>query len=550
MQSLRNCGADDLVVGVLRGADDRPLSSAVSLTACFLLIAAAPAFAQNAVIRPAATTFDCAADGTVVNAITGEPIARARVNVQAGEAAYSTATDSSGRWALTGMACANAALQVTRPGFLQNVPNGRAGGAFRSLPLVSGSPVHDLKTELIPQSVAFGRVLDDQGDPVTGAQVTVFGSRVVDGRSRFQQAGTGTTNDLGDYRIANLPRGKYILCAHVNQQNGPAQTASQTIPADTCYPGPLEGGAASATDLPAGREAKVDFTMNQMLPVHVRGVITGLPEGRGSGINLVKRGLNSDIGISLPGEVRDGKFDFRVPPGSYMLTADYFEAGKRLTARVPVDVGSSDIDNVVVHLDTGFTVTGAVQAVSQSGQAAPPQFAINLRPSEPVNGTGQLKWDTDHKSFAINDMVPGSYRLDVFPPQPFYVKSATLAGQDIVNNEIPISQAAGPVEIALRDDGGSVEGDVVDASSQPVAAGIMLLRGIIRVAAAQAQANGHFKLRNVAPGDYTICAWDEANDVEYANPDWMRRYGSGVSVTVAAGQNQQVKLTEQRVPAL
>ena len=182
----------------------------------------------------------------------------------------------------------------------------------------------------------------------------------------------GTTNDLGDFRVANLPRGKYILCAHVNQQGGPVQAASQTIPADTCYPGPLEGGAASATDLPAGREVKVDFTMNQVVPVHVRGVITGLPEGRGSGINLVKRGLNSDIGINLPGSVRDGKFDFRVTPGSYMLTADYFEAGKRLTARVPVDVGSTDIDNVVVHLDAGFTVTGTVQIVSQSGQSAPP----------------------------------------------------------------------------------------------------------------------------------------------------------------------------------
>jgi hypothetical protein len=515
-----------------------------------ILIAVAPAFAQNAVIRPAAS-FDCAADGTVLNSITGEPIARARINVQAGDGAYSTATDTSGRWTLTGMACVTAALQVTRPGFLQNVPNGRLGGAFRSLPLVSGSPVHDLKTELIPQSVAFGRVLDDQGDPVMGAQITVFGSRVADGRSRFQQAGTATTNDLGDYRVANLPRGKYIFCAHVNQQNGPAQAASQTIPADTCYPGPLEGGAASATDLPAGREAKVDFTMNQVLPVHVRGAITGLPEGRGSGINLVKRGLNSDIGISLPGAVRDGKFDFRVPPGPYMLTADYFEAGKRLTARVPVDAGSSDIDNVVVHLDAGFTVTGTVQTASQSGQSAPPQFPINLRPSEPVNGTGQLKWDAEHKSFAINDMVPGSYRLDVFPPQPFYVKSATLAGQDIVNNEIQISQAAGPVEILLRDDGGSVEGDVVDANGQPVAAGIMLLRGIIRVANGASQQNGHFKLRNVAPGDYTIYAWDEPNDVEYADTDWMRRNGTGgVSVTVTAGQNQQVKLTEQRVPVL
>jgi hypothetical protein len=514
------------------------------LIAAVLAPAQIPRSASGAIALqpPTPSSFDCSADGTVVNSVTGEPIARAHVNVISGGTTYSAATDSSGRWTLSNLGCATGQMQVTRPGFLT------AGVAFRRLTLISGSPVHDLKTELIPQSVAWGKVLDDQGDPVMGAQVTVLASRVADGRPRFQQAGLGTTNDLGEYRVANLPRGKYVLCVHVNQPN--AQSASQTITADSCYPGPLEAGAASAMDLPAGREAKVDFTLNEVLPVHVRGAVTGLPEGRGTGINLVRRGLNADFGGNLPGSVRDGKFDFRVPPGSYMLTADYFEAGKRLTARVPIDAGSSDIDNVVVHLDSGFTVTGTVRAISQSGQTGPlPQFGINLRPSEPVNGTGQFKWEPDHTTFAINDMVPGSYRLDIFPPAPWYVKSATLGGQDILNSEVPISQAAGPVEVILRDDGGSIEGDVADANGQPVATGILLLRNTIRAANSTSQPNGHFKFQNVAPGDYTIYAWDEPNDVEYADQDWMRRNGGGgVPVTVTAGQNQQVKLTQQLVP--
>ncbi len=491
---------------------------------------------------PPPTIFDCSADGTVANSVTGEPIARAHVNVvPGGSAGYSTITDSSGKWTLSNMGCAAGVLQITRPGFLANPQ------AFRRVPLVSGSPVHDLKTELIPQSVAFGKVLDDQGDPLMGAQVTALASHVADGRPRFQQTGMGITNDLGEYRIANLSRGKYILCVHLNQT--PLQTASPTIAADTCYPGPLEGGAASTMDLPAGREAKVDFSLTEVPAVHVRGTVTGLPEGRGSGINLVKRGV--DLGGNygnVPGTVRDGKFDFRVAPGSYMLSADYFDAGKRLTARVPIDAGGADVDNVVVHLDSGFTVTGVVRAESQSGRTAPPQFGVNLRPTEPASNTGQMKWEPDHTSFAVSEMVPGSFRLDANPPAPFYVKSATLAGQDILNNEVSISQSAGPIEILLRDDGGSVEGDVVDANGQPVSAGIMLLRGAIRVANLS-EATGHFKIQNVAPGDYTIYAWDDPNEVEYADPDWMRRNGGGgIAVTVAAAQNQQIKLTLQLVP--
>ncbi len=343
------------------------------------------------------------------------------------------------------------------------------GPAPQILALISGSPVHDLKTELTPQSVAFGKVLDDQGDPVMGAQITALSSRVIDGRARFQQAGTGATNDLGEYRIAGLQRGKYIVCVHVNQPNGPEQRGPQTVAADSCYPGPLEGGLAGAMDLPAGRESKADFTVNEVQAVHVRGEITGLPEGRGSGLRIVRRGV--DFSSNLPGNVRDGKFDFRVPPGPYMLSADYFEAGKRLTARVPVDAGSSDIDNVVVHLDSGFTVTGVVRVVAQSGRALAQQFGVNLRSSESGIGAGQPKWDSpDKTSFTIGEVMPGSYRVEVFPPSPFYVKSATLAGQDILSNEVPISQAAGPIEIQLRDDGGSIEGDVVDANGQPAAA--------------------------------------------------------------------------------
>jgi hypothetical protein len=434
-------------------------------------------------------------------------------------------------------------LIVTRTGFL----TGTRLGAVQQLNLVSGSPLHDIKAQLVPQSVAVGKVFDDQGDPVQNAQVNAMSARVVEGKLHFQQAGAAMTNDLGEYRLASLSAGKYIFCSHVNPAPSPSPLSMQTITADSCYPGPPEGGAASAIDLAAGRETKVDFTMSQVVAIHIRGTVTGLPEGRGIGISLIHRGV--DFGApTYPGQVRDGKFEFRVPPGAYMLSADYFEAGKRLTARVPVDAGASDVDNVVVHMDTGFTVTGVVRVVSASGRT-PGQFGFMLRPSESVVGTGQLKWEPDHTLFTMAEMVPGSFRVDPNPPAGFYVASATLAGQDILHNEIPISQAAGPIEITLRDDGGSIEGDVVDAAGQPAAGVVLLLRGNSHAATAVAQPGGHFKLQSIPPGDYTVYAWDDVSLVQYAEPDWMRRNGTGgAAVTVTAGQSSQLKLTRQNLP--
>lgn len=522
-----------------------------------LLIGAVIAPAQNAGF-PARTmpasfaqpnSFDCSADGTVLNAVTGEPILRAHVTViVAGSLSYSAITDASGKWALSNMGCAPGQLNVTRPGFLQNQGTAKTNGPEQPLRLTSGTPVHDLRSELTPQSVAVGKVLDEQGDPIMGVDVTAMALHVVDGQWKFQQAGSNASNDLGEYRIAGLTAGKYIFCARDRPR--PAQLNASTAAADSCSPGPLEGGAASALDVPAGRESTVDFTMTQVPVVRVRVSVTGLPEGRSAGVTLRRREANFFARASPPGTIRgDNRFEFRVTPGSYTASADYFEPGKRLSARVPVEVGTTDIDDIELHVDGGFTVTGTVRVDSEPAQNALSQMPIFLKPSDPAISPGPLKWNNNYSAFEFDDVLPGSYRLEMRPLQHYYVKSATLAGQDILNTDVPISDSAAPIQIVLGTDGGTIDGDVADAGGQPVAAGILLMRDSTRVASATAQAGGHFKMQNVPPGDYTIYAWNDLSQVPYADAEWMRRNASaGMPVTVTASQSVQVKLTRQTVP--
>jgi Carboxypeptidase regulatory-like domain/Polysaccharide lyase family 4, domain II len=502
-----------------------------------ILATASLAFAQSA------TSLDCAADGSVVNSVSGEPVPRAKVTLTLGGMNYAAATDTSGRWSFSNVACGQAAFTATRVGFLG--PAFR--GVIRTTPvsLTSGSPAHDVKLELVPQSVVYGKVVDDQGDPLQNVQVSLLGSVVVEGRATFQQRGAANTNDLGEYRVPNLAHGKYIVCAHTAEQGPVVRTGPQTMTAEACYPGPIEGGSASAMDVPAGRETKVDFNLNQIPAVHVRGTVSGLPERRGMGISMTRR-AGSSSGGTLPGTVTDGKFDFVALPGTYMLAADYFEAGKHLSARAPVDVGTSDVDNIAVHLDTAFTVAGTVRIESGSGGAEKINaFAINLHPSETLNPTGGVSWERGNaSSFTFVDLLPGNYRLDLSPPPPLYLKSATLAGQDLLGGEFSLSAGAGPIAIILRDDGGSIEGDVANADGQAVPGSVMVLRN---GRATIVPCSGHFKLQNLAPGDYTVYAWNDSSAVQYANPEWMRRF-SGTSVTVAAGQNSQIKLTQQTVP--
>ena len=514
------------------------------LTALFFV--AAHLFAQ------ASGQSSCALDGSVVNADTGEPIVRAHVSVMNPGGQKSVVTDASGLWSVTGIACGQTQIFVTRIGFLQRYYGApRAGGLFVPLILAPGEVAHDVKIALTPQAVVSGKVLDDQNDPVQGAQITALTPRIAAGLRTFQVTASAMSNDLGDYRLAGLQPGRYIICATAGGQINPLSASdfdAATVMGVRCFPGPPEGGSAGAMEL-RGPDTRADFTLTRVPAAKVRGTILNAP--RGVGISLSRRGVNIN-GRAQPGVVRpNGVFEIPgVLPGSYLLATDFWEAGKRLAARVPIEVGGADVEGVNVRLEAGFPVTGTVRLETKKGQPDVfPQVPITLRAVDPSGG-GQLVWNKAHDGFTINELTPGSYRLESLSNGPWFLKSATLAGRDISKESVPLSQAAGPIDVVLSDDTGALEGTVEDADGKPVAGWVMVLREGRSPRNIMSQADGHFTVPTLAPGDYTVCAWDDWQQVEYANADWMQRNAAPVRATVEGGQTVQVRLRQQKTPPL
>jgi hypothetical protein len=515
---------------------------------CLILCAIAPLLPA----QPPSLPSNCAADGVVVNSMTGEPIPRAHVMALVSQTAGTA--DNLGHWSLTNITCGRLQITATRPGFLN-------GGVRDPLTITAESPAHDVRIQLTPQSVVFGKVTDEQGDPVMNAQVSVLASRVVGGRRAFQMTAAMQTNDLGEFRIPSLPAGRFIFCARgpatfagsfngVNPGNGGDSAAN----GETCYPGPVEGGAASAMELPAGRETRVDLSVRQVPAVSVRGTVTGMPKNQGAGVTLQQRGPARGPVNARPANITpDGRFEVRgVTPGSYVLATDYWEAGSRLTARVPVEVGGSDVEGIAVHLEPGPSINGLLRVESTTGKTLPDtQWPLNLRSSDPMIGGGQLKWGKDRATFTIADITPGAYRLEGTPPPPFYLKSATLGGRDMTREEVVIGQSAGQLEVVIGDDSGAVEGVVQDSDGQPVRATAMAIEEGRSPRSIMSGTDGHFRIANLAPGDYRIYAWDDITQVEYADPEWMKHQGGkGQAVTVSPGQTATLKLElTQAAPA-
>jgi hypothetical protein len=411
--------------------------------------------------------------------------------------------------------------------------------------------MHGVEIKLAPQAVLAGHVLDDQGDPILGAQISLMTSRVINGVRGIQASNSTNTNDLGEYRFAGLAAGKYILCANAG---GGSVVANDARPySGKCYPGPVyadAGSAVSTLDVAAGYEGRVDFTLTPQTTARVSGVLSGKPDIGYSGVNLVPRTQIARMAMGLTSPVRpDGTFSIRgVPPGSYTLTARSTDSNNPMTARMPLDVGGVDIEGIQLRLEPVFKVSGTLKILSATGKKIEkPQYTILLRSSDRVYGSGQTIWDDSRTAFAISDVEPGNYRLELSPPAPFYLKSATLGGRDMMGSEVAIGQGTGSIEIVISDDSGVVEGDV-SGDDGPGAAWIFLQRDGAPSRNVVTDPNGHFKISTVPPGDYKVYAWDDNNNVEYANPEWMQRNGKGVAVTVDAGQSAQVKLTRQSAP--
>jgi len=379
-------------------------------------------------------------------------------------------------------------------------------------------------------------------------RVVPYIARVVDGRRQLTNGPQTVTNDIGQFRVAPLEPGRYTVCAE------PAM--GQANYQEACYPVPLEAGPASAMRLAAGQESEVDFALARTHLVQVSGVVTGLQPGARATVWLSRPDRAQRQPTMTTNVSPEGGFVFRqVSAGSWILTATSANLDERSwSARIPVEVGDSDVSGIVLTPESPMTIAGTIRIDSQNASAEPgPRVGLSLRSGGLISGernfgTVNVVFSDDNRSFTVTGITPGSYRLSVAAPS-YFLKSATLGGRDIGHGEFTINADPGPMEIVLSDNGGSLEGDVSMEDGSPAAsASIILLREgeFVRVLSV---VNGHFNARNLQPGVYTVSAWDSIRNVEYADPEWMRQYAdASAAVTVEAGHDARIKLIRHVAP--
>jgi hypothetical protein len=559
---------------------------AMKLTTLLLtiLLLGACAAAQDATTAPKSPS-RAAIEGIVTKEPGSEPVKKAVIEliaeISSGQAGsnYTAVTGVDGAFRIENILPGRYHLFAERPGMLDAARrHGRTDGQILSL--TSGQELKDVHIRLQAAAVVRGRVTDEDGDPLPNAEVTVLRQTYVSGHRHWEQAGAERTNDLGEYRVANLPaRTVYVSVtpppdfrsliegAGADPHNGnasdkPAPMSYQTM----YYPGTLDRSQASAIELHPGDDFPVNFSLAPSPTLTVRGVVANLPPHATAGVML----QSHDFALIFNGaEIhKDGSFIIHdVAPGSYTIVANVEGAAAPMMARQSLQVGGN-VDDVRLSPQPGASVRGRLRFEGKSPDHFDPDqiFLLltlvdgdeeTLAFSFSLGNVANVAHVAPDGSFEFKEIPPGDYYIVVggngeisAASEDWYVKSIAAGGRDLTDAPLNVNGGSVPLDVVVSSNGGVAEGVAADSKGNPVPDAVVVavpearLRSRIdRYRETVTDQSGRFTLRGLRPGDYTLLAWQSVEGDAYYNPDFVKSYESqGTPIHVNEGEHKSAQL--------
>ena len=532
-------------------------------------------------------------EGRAVNSKTGEPIRRVNLTLRpsggpgmvvtglptpmAVAAPYTAATDAEGKFRIDKVEPGSYQMTAERQGFIRQMYGAGQSGMGITLRVAAGQDLKELNFKLIPQAVITGRVVDEEGEPLARVQIQVLRRRFLQGKSQLMPLGGGQTTDTGEFRVSDLAPGKYWVSATYRRMmmfgEPPARNTGDKPEEDyvtTFYPGSIDQAASRPIDLEAGQELPgIDIRMQRARIYRIRGKVVGgaqpfrnlrlmaLPRDRGP-----MMGFFGNLGAAVK---EDGSFEIGyVQAGSYYVTV-MPQGPQSSMGKVAVDVSRDNVENVILTLGGGVTLTGSIRIdgdVQQAEQAQGKKITFGAARVQLVSTDG-IPFNTpsvspkEDGSFALENVGPDKYRIGVFNVPPgTWLKSIRAGDQEVLDTGIDVSGGApGPVQITLGTGVGQISGLVRDAKQQPVSGGLVTLlpdpmkedrNDLYRTTTADQ--TGQFTLQNIAPGDYKLFAWGDIEPGSNMDPELQKLHESKAEkVTIRPNSQQNVTLTQ--IPA-
>jgi len=503
--------------------------------------------------------------GTVVDSKSGAPVKYATVTLRSSgglayfpgpmrrtqATPYSTETDDHGRFSIS----------EVDPGFYQITTQAHTYAASTRNPydaedptvMGDGQHLTDVVVKISPQAVITGKIVDEDGEPLWHVQISALTKQDNRGARQWRSAGNSQTDDRGEYRIADLQPGSYLVRATYRSRSGP--TFGQPLPEQPemtyraqFYPDAAEPESAKLVSVAAGAEVTgIDMKMQRAPTVRVRGKVTGEEPGSRVNVRLLLKqphdGFPPDQQTATRGQ--EGEFEFSgVRPGSYYLIAGGFSDSR--FAVQSIDVGEKHIDGLTVELAHGRDVRAAFKMEGGGGRG---WIFFSLVPAIPSIGLPPINQNlTDgDTTLTLANVAPIPYTIgENFQPD-YYLKSVVQGGQPVTGHTIDFG-VPGLLEITVSSGAARVEAAVVDSKGKPVPNAVVALAPSNGASAAvrtgTADAQGKFNFASLAPGDYRLAAWAAIPSGSIEDADFVRQSaGNSAPLSLALRDRKTIQVT-------
>jgi len=497
----------------------------------------------------------CSVSGTVVNSVTGDPLNKVDL-VLLGSA--STVSDAAGHFCFTDVEPGRYRLIGVRQGFLESTYGAkRDRSSGTTIAFEAGQEIKGLVMKMTPFAVIAGTVRGIDGEPLIDAEVNVYTMTHEAGKPKLEGRGNAKTDDLGQYRVRDLPPGTYYVSATPPENRRFWALRPGAKPGETgvltYYPNTTRSHDAMAVKVPAGaRITSVDITVRSEQTYQVRGKV--ISNGRDSVEDIGVYLEDEDENHSFLADNKEGTGEFvfpAVPPGVYSLNT----RGRNLGSPrgfLTVEVVDRSVEGLRVVLGPTAEVKGRIIFEGDNKSDFQRERGVWLMGPSNLGGVGNID---DELAFTVRDVLPGTYQVKVMgDPRTFYQKSIRCGDVDVLRNGLAIAEGAtANIEVVLASDFGSVSGTVLDKDGQPAAGATVLLvpdasqrRRDNDNPSTSADQNGRFEQKAVPPGDYKLFALDAGIDPdEFDEEEFLKTNkdrGTAVTVKPKTAATAQLKL--------
>jgi protocatechuate 3,4-dioxygenase beta subunit len=475
-----------------------------------MALLALPLAAQTGDSKPASV------QGTVTNSVTGAPVPRVHVTLEGSNSdqpvRYGSTSGADGRFSFTGIPPGAWSAMGERVGFVasRSSPRERTRIVLKSDDNKTG-----IEIRLTPTGAITGRITNSDGDPVEGAGVSA--------ESRGG-AGSGVTDESGQFRIGGLAPGKYILSAQHGDIFGgrPEIRTDGTFDvhnATTYYPGVLTQNEAGKVGVLAGDETGgINIQLVRVPFVRVSGKVIDFPDNVQQAAIMVSQG-NFGNGTQLR---HDGSFEtWRLNPGMYTISAEWTAPNGDTvrTGGVEILVAGSNIDHIELRVIPDSDIPGRLEFEDDDARQMPhAKPTVTLQVVEGDNDGPSVPID-DNGAFSLKKIPAGKYQLNVSWGTA-YVKSIRLGNSLIDGNVLDLSNGSSGQDLSLLMSSatGSVSGVVQTDSARPEGAMVAITaadaQAVFEPRVAQIAADGTYTITGLPPGKYKLVAAAELQGMQ------------------------------------